>query len=281
LTSSSSINLVLKKTTLYGGNPMISKRVLLIVAALLVVSATSAMAATVITPNFYVNQLQLPSTGTLSLTDTTNPTASVYGLVTTNVQSSTTTYAPPLGGLENALSVAYDGGLWDGTAGALTNATCTATPAAGPNPAKYALAPLSGSQLTGLGYTTFHGVDMTTQPATAIVQFTYTGDTNLDGAVDTTDFNTVKTSISRINAGTFTGTNDWRYGDLNYDGSIDTTDFNIVKKVISLQNASGSYPTLGTGAAAAVAGAPVPEPSMIVLSLVSLGFFLGFRRYFK
>jgi hypothetical protein len=54
-----------------------------------------------------------------------------------------------------------------------------------------------------------------------VVKFTYAGDANLDGAVDTLDFNSL--------AANFGGTGkSWSKGDFNYDEVIDTLDFNTL-----------------------------------------------------
>ena len=56
---------------------------------------------------------------------------------------------------------------------------------------------------------------------TVLVKYTYAGDANLDGSVDTVDFGFL--------AGSFGGTEKiWVQGDFNYDGAVDTVDFGIL-----------------------------------------------------
>ena len=74
------------------------------------------------------------------------------------------------------------------------------------------------------------------------------GDANLDGVVDTSDFNI-------WNEGKFTQSTDWDNGDFNGDGFVDTSDFNIWN----------DFKFLSSDSIAAV-----PEPSSLALALMSL-----------
>lgn len=82
---------------------------------------------------------------------------------------------------------------------------------------------------------------------TVLVRYVYAGDANLDGSVDTLDFNAV--------AANFGGTNKvWTQGDFNYDGNVDTLDFNIYGS-----NSGQSGPSAPSGGGNAL----VPEPASL------------------
>ena len=87
-----------------------------------------------------------------------------------------------------------------------------------------------------------------------LVRYTAYGDANLDGVVDTTDFN--------ILASNFSGSGKrWSQADFNYDGATDTVDFNLL---------ASNFSAVVPAASAASIGALVPEPSSI-LAIVFTG----------
>jgi fibronectin-binding autotransporter adhesin len=90
------------------------------------------------------------------------------------------------------------------------------------------------------------------------VAYTYYGDANLDGKVDTLDFNSL--------AANFGGTNKvWSQADFNYDGKVDTLDFNnLAANFGKTVQFSGEAPGGGGGA-----GALVPEPGSAALLLLA------------
>ena len=81
------------------------------------------------------------------------------------------------------------------------------------------------------------------------------GDANLDGVVDTSDFNI-------WNGSNFTATAEWCSGDFNADGFVDTSDFNIW---------NGNNFTSSDVSA-------VPEPGSFLLLLMGVCTFSGMRR---
>jgi autotransporter-associated beta strand protein len=106
----------------------------------------------------------------------------------------------------------------------------------------------------GLGW-----ADDTTNSVVTVAAVYY-GDANLDGRVDTLDFNSL--------AGNFGGTNKvWTQADFNYDGKVDTLDFNSLAanfgKTIQF---SGEAPGGGGGV-----GALVPEPGSAAALLLLAG----------
>lgn len=84
------------------------------------------------------------------------------------------------------------------------------------------------------------------------------GDANIDGFVDTSDFNAV--------AGNFGQTGGWVQGDFDGNGTIDSTDFTLLTSTFG-QRVTMSAPALG---------AVVPEPAM--LGLLPVIYFLQRRR---
>ena len=94
------------------------------------------------------------------------------------------------------------------------------------------------------------------------VRFTIAGDANLDGTVDTVDFNLLASNFSQSGK-------DWMDGDFNYDGTIDTVDFNLLASKFSQTLAGPAAP-----------GTVVPEPAA-ALSILALGAFgiLSRRRH--
>jgi hypothetical protein len=106
----------------------------------------------------------------------------------------------------------------------------------------------AGTATKGLGW-----VD---SPSTEsiLVKFTYYGDVNLSGTVDSADFNAFVAGYGQTSTGV------WATGDFNYDNKVNTKDFNYL---------AGNF-----GAAAIPApslGAVVPEPvSGAALALVGL-----------
>ena len=86
---------------------------------------------------------------------------------------------------------------------------------------------------------------------TVVIGYTYSGDANLDGIVDSSDF-------VRL-AANFNGTaKDWSDGDFNYDGKVNALDFNMIAM------------NFGQAVSAPSLGATVPEPA-IAAALVMVG----------
>jgi hypothetical protein len=148
----------------------------------------------------------------------------------------------PLPAVQSAITSAYAGGAWTGPG--LTSSTAAA---AASSAHKTALGYAEASAVLGPSGGTFAGQSV---DATAVlVRYTYSGDANLDGKVDTLDFNSL--------AANFGGTSKvWSQADFNYDGKVDTLDFNNLAANFGQQIASAT----GGGA-----GALVPEPSSALL----------------
>jgi acid phosphatase len=162
--------------------------------------------------------------------------------------------ASPVATIQNQIKAAYASGAWTGPG--ITS--------------RAALAAAGSTFETGLGYgeasdvyTSFPAdfVGQSVDSTTVLVRYTLKGDANLDGSVDTVDFNIVATYFGRAGRR-------WTHGDFDYNSFIDTTDFNYVAT-----NFGQALP------ASAGAGTLIPEPAsggLIMMLAVSAG--AGLRR---
>jgi hypothetical protein len=102
-----------------------------------------------------------------------------------------------------------------------------------------------------LGITVFNGINI--PPDTMILLYTYSGDANIDGKVNTLDFNSL--------AGSFGGSSKvWTEGDFDYNGNVDSLDFNALV---------GNYGK-ATSLSAPSLGSVVPEPSAALALFVAM-----------
>lgn len=106
----------------------------------------------------------------------------------------------------------------------------------------------AGTSTRGLGWVDSPGTE------SILVKYTYYGDANLSGTVDSTDFNALLAGYGQTTTGI------WADGDFNYDGKVNTEDFNYVAGNF------GAAPISAPGL-----GAVVPEPiSGTTLALLGL-----------
>jgi hypothetical protein len=142
-----------------------------------------------------VHTLNIPGSGRLDLND--NDMIVDY------------TGASPMANIQALLTSGYFASGW-------TGAGIDSTTAAN-NPSRDTA--LGFGEAAQLGYSTFDGQEV---DSTAIlIKYTRYGDANLDGKVDTLDFNAL--------AGNFGGSNrNWTQADFNFDKIIDTLDFNML-----------------------------------------------------
>jgi hypothetical protein len=259
LTSSSSVNLV-KKTTLYGGNLMISKRVLFLAAALIAVSTASVMAqgALVNVDNFIVNNVIIDSNSVLN--DMT------YG-VTTTTPYRTNTVTGQVGIYDYTLA-GFNAGEWNGVGG--INNSHAALDYSGNS--YTTLAVMTGDDyVNGIGLSsTFHGHTVNTL-TDSILQYAYYGDNNLDGVVTPDDYGL--TNWAYLNGGAAGGYTGWLWGDFNMDGDTTPDDYGLQNWVYN----AGGDPLGGAPygnpivppTAGPVAASTVPEPCTLILLAAS------------
>jgi len=215
------------KTTMYGGNLMISKRVLLAVA-LLVVSATWAHAAVVnVTGEVFVNVLSIGSADQLNLVN-----AGSWGVAQLNDPTSIKTY----------VDTAWNGFAWDGAG--ITSAVAVT------DAGTYAVGYLDNANF---GYSTFEGKSVS--PTAQLFMATIAGDLTLDGTVDFTDY-----SILTGNYG-MTGAV-WSDGDVTHDGVVNFDDYSILTGNYGL-----SVPVIAPPAAAAAAAVPEPATFVMLFGI--------------
>jgi PEP-CTERM motif/Dockerin type I domain len=92
-----------------------------------------------------------------------------------------------------------------------------------------------------------------------VVKYTYFGDANLDGQVDSTDYFLIDNafSLNLVNGG-------WVNGDFDYDGDVDSTDYFLIDNAFANQ---GSPLTGGLSlqAASSLSVQAIPEPGSLAL----------------
>ena len=120
------------------------------------------------------------------------------------------TGASPISTVRNDLKFGYDHGAWNGPG--MISSTAATSPG-------MALGYAEASSLFTTFPATFSGqsVDNTS----VLVRYTFAGDANLDGTVDTSDFAAMALHFG--GGGQF-----WNAGDFNYDGVVNALDFNAI-----------------------------------------------------
>jgi hypothetical protein len=163
----------------------------------------------------------------------------------------------PLTSVRTAIISGYNGGSWSGT-----GITSSAAAAGAGSAHKTALGYAESSAVLSSTGGSFSG--QTVDGTAVLVRYTYAGDANIDGKVDTLDFNSL--------AGNFGGSGKvWSQADFNYDGVVDTLDFNNLAANFGQQLAE-------PGGANTAAGALIPEPtSLAVLAMPLLLVARGWR----
>ena len=140
---------------------------------------------------------------------------------------------------------AYAGGAWTGNGLTSRAAAAVATNAADLFKTGLGYAEASAAGIT----TTFDGIAV--DKDAVLVRYTFVGDANLDGKVNTSDFALLAAGFSQTSAG-------WVQGDFNYDGVVNALDFNIFATQFG---ATGTVPSMGLAL-----GSVVPEPVSIAPS---------------
>jgi hypothetical protein len=162
-----------------------------------------------------------------------------------------------LAAIRSLLASGYGGGNWNGTGikSSIANANNL----------------MPGAHLTALGYAdnALLGYSMFSgQPVDAssiLIRYTLAGDGNVDGTVDTVDFNVLVSNFSGAGK-------PWMGGDYNYDNTVDSVDFNLLASNFGLVLPGSSSPS---GVNNPV-GSLIPEPSSI--AVLALAAAAGLRR---
>jgi hypothetical protein len=158
----------------------------------------------------------------------------------------------PINAIQGYISSGYNGGDWAGNG--VTSSSAAAAAASAHRTA------LGYAEASSLGIGTFAG--QVVDASAICIRYTYSADANLDGTVDTLDFNSL--------AANFGGTGKvWSQADFNFDGKVDTLDFNALAT-----NFGQSLPIQVGGSTVAT----VPEPAMIAMT-ATLGGLCVVRRW--
>ncbi len=99
-----------------------------------------------------------------------------------------------------------------------------------------------------------------------LFKYTYIGDSNLDGMVDSTDFGLFLAGYNDPGTAASLG---WAVGDYDYSGTVDSTDFGLFLAGYNYY-ASNPIPLNGAGGVQ-----PVPEPAALVLAVLGLAGLAG------
>jgi autotransporter-associated beta strand protein len=195
----------------------------------------------------------LTNTGTLNLTNNDLVVRASAGLSLAQVTAQ--------------VAAGYNGGTWTNTVGSVI----TSSTAAGDTTYLTALGVATGSAVVG---GSIDGVAVAS--GDLIVKYTYYGDTNLDGAVDGSDY-------TNIDNGFNTGATGWQNGDFNYDGVVDGSDYTLIDNAYNMQGTSlgTSSANLIASATAQIAGgsSAVPEPTTLgMLGIGAVGLLARRKR---
>jgi autotransporter-associated beta strand protein len=153
----------------------------------------------------------------------------------------------PIATIANQIMIGYANGSWNGNGIASSSAAAQSAATH-----RTALGVAEASSIYSSFPQTFSG--QTIDSTAVLVRYTYSGDSNVDGTVDLTDFTYL--------AANFNGSGKtWVEGDYNYDGNVDLTDFTLL--------ASNFNQTLP--ATSVAMGSTVPEPASVLPAMIIFG----------
>jgi hypothetical protein len=163
-----------------------------------------------------------------------------------NVNHTTVLRTGDVSQVKNQIKSGFNNGNWNGNGIASSSAAAHGAHSTGLGYASAAsLLGLSGSQNT-----TFDGQYV--DASSLLVKYTWSGDANLDGVVNSSDFSALAVNFNG-------SSKDWQTGDFNYDGTVNALDFNMV---------ASNY-GLNTPPPGAALGALVPEPTSLWLAAIA------------
>jgi len=155
--------------------------------------------------------------------------------------------------VERQLASGYAGGSWTGM-----GITSSASARNANSPHRMALGIAEAAELFSVFPATFAGESI--DKTSLLIRYTYSGDANLDGTVNSTDFNSFLAGYGTTANGI------WGRGDFNFDRKVNTTDFNLL---------AANYGLVLSATPSAV-GTVVPEPTNGVI--ISAAFLLTLHR---
>lgn len=120
----------------------------------------------------------------------------------------------PLATIQNQIKSGYASSTWSGMG--ITSSSAATITADGLNPHKTAL---GFAEASALGLSSFFGQPIAGNAV--VIRYTFFGDANLDGAVNSLDFNSLATNFG-VSAST------WLNADFNYDGVVNSLDFDAI-----------------------------------------------------
>jgi hypothetical protein len=158
------------------------------------------------------------------------------------------------------VNTGFNGALWDGTG--ITSRT------AGADALLNGVLGVMMYDNDQLGYTSFLGKDLTTNPHQVLLRMTYAGDYDSNGFVTTDDYGFLDFYFGQgLNA----------QGDIDGDGLATPGDYGVLD--FTFAQAPGTYGPLGNAvpSGGAAAGVPVPEPTSASLLLLGVAAALHRR----
>jgi hypothetical protein len=118
----------------------------------------------------------------------------------------------------------------------------------------------------GVGFPTFNG--QTIGEFDTLVKYTWLGDADLNGLVDSVDFGLFQAGFD--NSAPYTG---WAFGDFDYNGVVDSVDFGLFQTGLGGQTGT----LLRSGGGNALAISAIPEPGTWVLGGLGLLGLAGMK----
>jgi hypothetical protein len=117
------------------------------------------------------------------------------------------------------------------------------------------------------GYSSFDGQPVSSSDV--LIKYTYYGDANLDGQVNSADY-------TRIDSGFLSHATGWWNGDFNYDGVVNGSDYTLIDNAFNTQGAS--ITAVIANPTTELVSTSVPEPSSAIGTILLTSASLARRR---